>query len=672
MGIEASRNDTGTEAFAERLFDFWTYHTYHATTHLEENLNPFYVLSYLGYGLCSEVQKCLDRTLAQVGVPCRRVPLNGHGFSEYCIDGKWRILDPDLCAFYLCLDNETLASYADILEDPFIAVRTKAFGGSRTRAMDLAATWCNASLFEYVCPPAMPASAIDPKSVPDFLGNSFDLYPGERLVYHNDREPDFPVSECDDPRWPGALGKVEHVVDLGSRVSAGRFEYRAGFPIHRVVNETDRDLRIVDFDRNIGPGREFESRTGPLFRFTGETGATNGVLRVFSQGARRAFPLLGRGSNTVDIGGNAVGTTVAVTFDCDAALGRLPLPSVRVTNVVSSFRGRLPFFGLSCDVARPERLWWQIGCEGRFDFVPPNFERIQPYSPRVDIDALTDTFFSPGVTYHFRAKVKSGDVWGEWCSPFAFRVRKPARVKGVGIVPVSADTARLEWARTGGKHITYLVYASDSIDFVPELYADYRIDRMVNFRVETNVVARNLLLKTERNHIRVRRGNPKYYRIIAEENGRFSTPSSLVSLCSDVRTLRLRKGQTFWLCPSEDRGDVLQMRHRTRPSDKHSLGYEDIYVAERTRLPSAFDVSNIARVSVSEVGLCAAVGANCVEMVSDTVGKYTLNVFHGTRQPDIWPVRAVRMLKWFALRRQPDNYYEKYHHKLSLPVMVGP
>jgi hypothetical protein len=61
-------------------------------------------------------------------LPTRKVPSIKDNLHEYYYQGKWHLIDEENDLLYLSLDNKTLASYEDVADDPFLALRTNSSG----------------------------------------------------------------------------------------------------------------------------------------------------------------------------------------------------------------------------------------------------------------------------------------------------------------------------------------------------------------------------------------------------------------------------------------------------------------------------------------------------------------------------------------------------------------
>ena len=54
-------------------------------------------------------------------------PISGHFLFEYYIEGAWRILDFDQKAYYRTTNGE-IASYKDLVADPYLVFHQKTYG----------------------------------------------------------------------------------------------------------------------------------------------------------------------------------------------------------------------------------------------------------------------------------------------------------------------------------------------------------------------------------------------------------------------------------------------------------------------------------------------------------------------------------------------------------------
>jgi hypothetical protein len=86
--------------------------------------NPVVLLGVYGYGICGHTAPALMALATAAGLKARFWELNHHTVSELFFDGAWHMLDGNLPGFYLKRDNRTLASIAELEDDPDLVART--------------------------------------------------------------------------------------------------------------------------------------------------------------------------------------------------------------------------------------------------------------------------------------------------------------------------------------------------------------------------------------------------------------------------------------------------------------------------------------------------------------------------------------------------------------------
>jgi hypothetical protein len=171
-------------------------------------------------------------------------------------------------------------------------------------------------------------------------------------------------------------------------------------------------------------------------------------------------------------------------------------------------------------------LWWQISATNDFAFVPPSFDAVIAMTERLRFDPLTATFFNPDQAYFLRVKARRDGVWGEWSAPITFRVAKPARP-----APATANIAgaklRLSWPDAGAG-AEYLIFGSNRLDFVPELFAEDEIVAMREQVIEQRRPNKNLVATVAKPGIEL---EPAFrlYRVIARRDGVLSVPGDLIA-----------------------------------------------------------------------------------------------------------------------------------------------
>lgn len=508
LGLSAEPDRQGGSM--KRLFTFWKDHRSHAGSWAKLANEPFAALNFWGYTLCVEDTQSLARLAAAIEVPARHVELNGHIAAEYRYDGAWHVFDGDANACYLRLDNATLASADDLRADPFLVLRTRAFG--KFAPLSPAAGAFNSSLIEHVNP-------ADPQPLKFKTGaaplNIFKLEPGESLAWLCDSPPEKPVGELSTEK-PGvlraaALATIEHrLVAKPYKVAKnGTIAVMSPFPIFKAINHTT--------------GATFAPKAGEvIFKALVEVKSPDDKISVFSQCSQIALPLLSRGDNSVVLDAKKGAARVSVVY---AEPKKVVLPDVTVTPRPAAEGS--PGFAI---VSRPagDRIWWQVATGRDFAFVAPSLEGVIPFARDFRFEPLSDTFLTPGRSYFIRAKGCAAGVWSRWSEPAEFRVTKPKQPGGMKFEDAGAGRVRLTWS-SGAKNAEFLVFASNRIDFMPEIYADEEVVALDHLKVTEKRANRNLLAIVKEESFEFVPAH-RFYRVIARRGEALSVPGELVRL----------------------------------------------------------------------------------------------------------------------------------------------
>jgi len=86
--------------------------------------DPLEYANVWGYSYCGPKAILTEALCDAAGVRCRYVNPTNHGTTEMFWDGKWHLLDSSCRVFYLCRDNRTIASIADLARDNALVTRT--------------------------------------------------------------------------------------------------------------------------------------------------------------------------------------------------------------------------------------------------------------------------------------------------------------------------------------------------------------------------------------------------------------------------------------------------------------------------------------------------------------------------------------------------------------------
>jgi len=90
----------------------------------------------------------LAKCASELGIPFERVPTHDQPLLQFRLKKTWELLDAEHHAFYLQLDNHTLASFDEVADDPFLVLRTKV--GPRHSPFDFIQAQANLAHFKIV------------------------------------------------------------------------------------------------------------------------------------------------------------------------------------------------------------------------------------------------------------------------------------------------------------------------------------------------------------------------------------------------------------------------------------------------------------------------------------------------------------------------------------------
>ena len=137
---------------------------------------------------------------------------------------------------YLGLDNQTLVSSEEVMDDPFLALRTK---HSRSAGQVDFTGWQELAQFEIL----EPTSAIplifsrEEPALPEVLIKGFDLYPCETLVFETPAAcSELAAYEC----------RIKHILNLEKRPHSHYCQYASPFPLQKIENRSSASIKLVD------------------------------------------------------------------------------------------------------------------------------------------------------------------------------------------------------------------------------------------------------------------------------------------------------------------------------------------------------------------------------------------------------------------------------------------
>jgi hypothetical protein len=456
------------------LFAAWRDRVIHATTGLDASRNPVALLDVFGAAYCGDDARALAAITVANDGEARFARLNGHSVAEHRTGASWALLDGDQNLFYLDWDNRTLVGEAEILADPLLALRTQVFG--RQSAWDPAAAWQNASRFEFIDKSRKQKNFRLKNEPPK---RNWQLLPGEKITINLTSTPEHALAASDDLRANSSLRAVICTID---------------FDAHRNV-AAKISLPYPALSANGSePIYEVESTTA----------------RIVCQAARAQIPPLQIGTNIIE---SKRAGSLRITFDCAAIdLKSTPAPTVRVDGNT-----------LRIEAKAADRVWWQISTDANFHLVAPNLDRVSEYKPELSLSPIDETFLSNG-KYFARAKTRHGGVWSDWSTPASFVVKKPEQPHVTGMEGADGDQMHIRWKPGGGE---MLVFGSNRLDFLPEVYGGKEVVRMENGAILESRPNKNLLAtipsKDGEAYVPIR----ACYRLIARGGNSLSVPSQL-------------------------------------------------------------------------------------------------------------------------------------------------
>lgn len=459
------------------LFAAWRDRIVHATTDLEAARDPLELLGDLGAAYCGDDARALATITVSGGGVARFARLNGHSAAEHRSGSSWVLLDGDQNLLYLGWDNRTPVGEAEILADPLLALRTQVFG--RQSTWELAAAWQNAARFEFV-DASREQKTFRLKGATS--SRDWQLFPGEKIVFLLDSEPPEALAATKELRSSQALRNTVCTVEFHSGRDAST-PVRLPFPI---------------MTRDAGE---------PAY----EAASANGTIT--GQVARAQIPPLLGGANSIEARN---GGRLSVMFDYEPSeKSPVPAPVVHPRDGVLHVEG-----------AAPDRMWWQISRDADFHLVAPNLDRVTEPAATIKLSKIDESFLDNG-DWFARVRVRRDGVWSDWSPVASFSVGKPEAPHPLTLDMEGADgdQMHIRWKPADGE---MLVFGSNRLDFLPEIYGDSEVVRMENGAIRERRPNRNLLAT-----IPAREGEAwvplrACYRLVLRRDAVLSVPSPLL------------------------------------------------------------------------------------------------------------------------------------------------
>lgn len=498
------------------LYQLWKESIVFDDSLIAQTCHPLDLLNFKGACHSKNFNEQFLKLCNAVGIQMRLANVQGEEVYDFCLNEEWNFFDLNKHQLFLKLDNEKLASSEEVMDDPFIALRTK--HARQAKQMDFRETWKQLAAFDII----EPASAIPLVQKREKLSNrarGVDLFPGEALIFETAaNRPDLASYEC----------AIEHQINLDSRPVGLNWKYISVFPINHFANHSTTSIHLIDQNVELQPGESFNFKDSIFqIQLSSDTKA-EGKLVISGIGAWTLFPALAQGKNVIHLGSKKNPTRIRFHYEINDAMEQNTTPTPEIINQSQTFDYCSPQFLLSSTQA--EKIWWQIGLDSQFQLVPSNLDQIESASTAISLPLISETFLNPETTYYFRVKGSQNNQWSEWSTPFAFKVNKPLSVEKVIFEQTAKGEYELNWERSAeesNESIEYLIFGSNSLDFIPSIYCDRQVNAIVDGEVTEDEVNDNLIAITKKAKVQIQ-GNFAYYRIIARKNGQLSIPSALI------------------------------------------------------------------------------------------------------------------------------------------------
>ena len=454
-----------------------------------------------------------------LGMEIRLANVHGKDSYDFNLDDEWSFLDLSNQQFYLGRDNERLVSSEEIMDDPFLALRTKY--DRQAKQIDFKEAWKQLARFEILEPAsAMPVviSSNDLKKRPHGL----DLYPCETLVFGTPaNHPELAKYEC----------SIEQTFNLEARQVPLLWNYHSPFPIQKLMNQSSVSIQLIDQKIELLPGESLIFKDEGIFHVSLKFAAhPKGQIILGGICARTFFPHLTNGQNHLSLGAMENPSVVRFCYEVDEALEGARVPTLQILNDHDTFDYSSPYFQLGLPLVDYEMIWWQISPDSNFQLIPSNFDQVESYASTLSLPLISETFFNPGNTYYFRVKGYCKGQWSEWSTPYTFVTNKPLAVEEVEFDQLDENDYELNWERfaeDSDEPIEYLIFGSNALDFIPSIYCDRQVNAIVDGEVTDEELNDNLIAITLEPKIKVQ-GGLAYYRIIARQRGQLSVPSPII------------------------------------------------------------------------------------------------------------------------------------------------
>lgn len=435
-------------------------------------------------------------------LPTRDVPMHGVNLKEFFFDEKWHLIDNRQNLVYIALDNHSIAGYEDIADEPFLALRTKTTNIEEPYNFAKACSnFARLNIFPQTFDCFEPSGEDLQLHWHDY---QFDLYPHENILFESD-------------------GAIVQTLMLAERaLQSDMLHISTGFPIVRIVNQSPDAITLEDQNFLLEPNEAYDFDQAS---FSIHLSITNNTGQIALISKVNEMPKWKLGTNDIHLGIEKNPGTAQLKLHYNLQPISLPEQTINIANANHHFDHITPYFELENKESLPEKIWWQISIDKDFDFVIPNFERIQDFKQNIQLDSCTDTFFNPHEAYYFRLRELHDGQWSHWSPVFEFTVSKPEQVKPA-FKKLGDNQYQISWEPASEPDTQYLVFASNAYDFMPSIYASEQYS-LIDQNHELSEQVNNLIATTAECSLNI--GTEyAFYRVIAERHGQYSIPSPLV------------------------------------------------------------------------------------------------------------------------------------------------
>ncbi len=498
---------------ALRLYRHWTDNIVHYPVGIKACRHPFLLNNYWGYNICGFAAAFLSSILQKLGIPAQKVPVQGHVVHQYRINERWIILDADLNCVYRMLDNRRFAGFDDIRKDPLLVHRTNTYG--RHRSFDLERNRFSASLYEFH-PTEMKKPPAYDSDVFSGLPKPMSLYPGESITYDFERTIRRPLKESSAP-LPKEVGEVS-LMQVRYRFRPDRRPAdRRGEKV-LFTRYSIRSIRFVDTNRTIDvPDDQIVTHVSLPADVAEE-------IECICQCSRVTAPRILRGLNTIRLDSPDKDVEAELTIDLNPEVSSMKPPTPPELSVKDQYRDEPVCFEWNSGNA--QSIWIHVLGEDE----QPLLDYVRKAEVSIGFHPLEQTFFDNGGIYRVRAQQEIDGTWSGWSEEVTFRVAKPSTPHDIKIELNREGDILASWR--GGEDCEFLVFGSDRLDFIPDIYTDEQPVDGLDGKLEMKSVS-NLLCRTNARTCRI----PKpcvFYRLIALRNGVYSNPSVMIDLSRDT------------------------------------------------------------------------------------------------------------------------------------------